>query len=114
MPSTNVIIRFNKTSFEYGRKPILAEADFSVREGSKITLMGQNGAGKSTIFRMITGELKIESGAINLANGATIATARQVIPRDELSLTVREFFEKAFPGKKVYDIEPRIAKILDV
>ncbi len=114
MPSTNVIIRFNKTSFEFGQKPILAEADFSVREGSKITLMGQNGAGKSTIFKMITGELRPEEGAINIASGSTIAIARQVLPRDELTLTVREFFEKAFPGKKVYDIEPRIEKILDV
>ena len=46
-PAGNVIIRFNKVSFEYGKKPILNEADFSVREGSKITLMGQNGAGKA-------------------------------------------------------------------
>jgi ATP-binding cassette, subfamily F, member 3 len=114
MPSTNVIIRFHKTSFEFGQKPILAEADFSVREGSKITLMGQNGAGKSTIFKMITGELRPEEGAINIAEGSMIAIARQVLPRDELTLTVREFFEKAFPGKKVYDIEPRIEKILDV
>jgi ATP-binding cassette, subfamily F, member 3 len=114
MPSTNVIIRFNKTSFEFGQKPILAEADFSVREGSKITLMGQNGAGKSAIFKMLTGELRPEEGAINIAAGSTIAIARQVLPRDELTLTVREFFERAFPGKKVYDIEPRIERILDV
>src|SRR3984957_13021176 len=114
MASNNVIIRFNKVSFEFGLKPILAEADFSVREGSKITLMGQNGAGKSTIFKMITGELRPEEGAINIAEDQTMAIARQVLPRDELSLTVREFFEKAFPGKKVYDIEPRIEKILDV
>jgi ATPase subunit of ABC transporter with duplicated ATPase domains len=114
MPNGDVILRFNKVSFEYGRRPILVEADFSVREGSKITLMGQNGAGKSTMFRMIMGELNIESGTINIADNATIATARQIIPRDELSFTVREFFEAAFPGKKVYDIEPRIKKILEV
>ena len=74
MPNNDVIVRFNNVSFEYGRKPILAEANFSVREGSKITLMGQNGAGKSTIFRMITGELKIRSEARSIVeNGATIA-----------------------------------------
>src|SRR5580698_11108197 len=91
MPNGDVILRFNNVSFEYGRKPILDEADFSVREGSKITLMGQNGAGKSTMFRMITGEHKIESGTISITKGATIATARQVIPRSEMELTVREF-----------------------
>ncbi|MEK7180894.1 MAG: ATP-binding cassette domain-containing protein [Patescibacteria group bacterium] len=109
----NVIIRFNKVSFEYGKKPIITQADFSVREGSKITLMGQNGAGKSTIFRLIAGDLKPEIGAISVTKGLTMATARQVIGRDEAELTVREFFEKAFP-RKVYDIEPRIDKILDV
>ncbi len=113
MPKGNVIIRFNKVSFEYGKKPILNEADFSVREGSKITLMGQNGAGKSTIFQMIIGNLKPELGAISITKGLTMAIARQVIERDEAELTVREFFEKAFP-KKIYDIEPKIDKILGV
>jgi ATP-binding cassette subfamily F protein 3 len=114
MPSDKVILRFSDVSFEYGRKPILDEASFSVRQGSKITLMGQNGAGKSTLFRMILGELKPEQGDINIDNGITMAIGRQVIPRDELELTVLAFFERAFPGKKVYDIEPRIKKILDV
>ncbi|MEK7110912.1 MAG: ATP-binding cassette domain-containing protein, partial [Patescibacteria group bacterium] len=100
--------------FEFGhKKPILAEADFSVRQGAKVTLMGQNGAGKSTIFSLITGALRPEAGSISTALGTTIATARQVIPREEMRLTVKEFFERAFP-KKVYDIEPRIEKILGV
>jgi ATP-binding cassette subfamily F protein 3 len=43
-----------------------------------------------------------------------MAIGRQVIPRDQLELTVKEFFEKAFPNKKVYDLEPRVKKILDV
>ena len=113
MPQGNVIIRFNKVSFEYVKKPILDEVDFSVREGSKITLMGQNGAGKSTIFQLIAGNLMPEIGTISIAKGLTMAMAKQVISRDELELSVREFFEKVFT-KKVYDIEPRIEKILKV
>src|SRR5579871_6621794 len=103
MPNDRVILRFNKVSFEYGRKPILIEADFSVRQGSKITLMGQNGAGKSTIFQMITGALKPAEGAVNVDRGLSMAISRQVIPRDEMQLTVKAFFEKAF-SKKIYDI----------
>jgi len=113
MPQNNVILRFNKLSFAFGNKPILDEADFSVREGSKITLMGQNGAGKSTIFQLIMGHLKPESGTVIATDGLTMATARQVISRDEMELTVREFFEKVFV-EKIYDIEPRIKKVLDV
>ncbi len=112
MPN-EVIIRFNKVSFEYGRKPILHEADFSVREGSKITLMGQNGAGKTTIFQLIARGLKPEAGEITVVKDLTMATSRQVIPRSEMELTVKEFFEKVFK-EKVYDIEPKIEKVLDV
>ena len=113
MSQNEVILRFNKVSFEYGQKPILKEADFSVRKGSKVTLMGQNGAGKSTIFRLITGDILPEPGAVSINENLSIATARQVVSRDQLELTVREFFEKAF-AEKIYNIEPRIDKILEV
>ena len=70
MSDNNVAIRFSDVSFEYAsNKPILDEASFSLRQGSKFTLMGQNGAGKSTILNLITGALKpktVESLLINL------------------------------------------------
>ncbi len=113
MSRDEVIIRFEEVSFEFGHnKPILNEVDFPIRRGAKLTLMGQNGAGKSTIFKLITGEMKPESGIIHRAQQLTIATAKQVIPRDQLDLTVREFFLKSFE-KKIYDIDPRIDKVLD-
>ena len=114
MSQGEVIIRFDEVSFEHGHnKPILEEVSFSLRRGAKFTLMGQNGAGKSTIFQLITKGLKPESGDIHIGKGLSIAIARQVIPRDQLDLTVREFFEKCFP-KKVYDIDPKIDTILEV
>lgn len=109
-----MIIRFEKVTFEYSiHKPILNEVDFAIRRGSKITVMGQNGAGKSTLFQMIIGALKPEEGQIHIQKGLSIAISRQVIPRADLDLTVRAFFEKCF-DKKVYDIDPRIDKVLDV
>ncbi|HEY4478192.1 MAG TPA: ATP-binding cassette domain-containing protein [Candidatus Paceibacterota bacterium] len=108
------IVRFDKVSYEWGvNKPILEEVSFGIRRGAKMTLMGQNGAGKSTIFGLIAGTNQPESGIINIVNGVSIASSRQVIPRAELELTVREFFEKAFT-KKVYDIDPKIDDILEV
>ena len=112
--SGDTIIRFEDVSFEYGQnKSILDEASFTVRKGTKITLMGQNGAGKTTIFGLILGDYKPESGEIHKVNGATIATARQVIPRLDLELSVREYFTKSFK-EKVYDLDPRIDKVLEV
>ena len=114
MSQGEVIVRFEDVSFEHGHnKPILDEVSFPVRRGSKTTIMGQNGAGKSTIFALITGALQPESGKIHNAAHLSIATARQVIPRGELELNVREFFEKCFT-KKVYDIDPKIDAVLEV
>ncbi len=108
------IIRFNDVSFEHGpKKPILDEVSFGVRRGSKVALMGQNGAGKSTLFKLIMGMSKPDDGDIHLSQNISIGISHQVIPREQLELTVREFFEKSF-SKKVYDIDPRIDKILEV
>ena len=114
MAKNEAILRFEGVSFEYGpNKPILDEVTFSLREGSKVTIMGQNGAGKSTIFKLITGDFEPENGLINIVNGVSIAISKQVINREDLTLTVREFFEKCF-DKKVYDIDPKIDEVLEV
>lgn len=86
--------------------------------------MGQNGGGKSTMFGLITKKLKPESGDVFVSQFVTIAIARQVIPRDELKLTVREFFVKAFEDSvkaglrkdqgKIHDIDPKIDDVLEV
>ena len=90
MATKDVIIRFDKVSFHYQQnKPLLDEVDFIVRRGTKITLMGQNGAGKSTIFQLITGESKPDSGAITIDKDVMIAIAKQVIGREDLELTVK-------------------------
>ena len=113
--SANVgLISFNDVSFEHDvTKPILIESNFSVRRGAKFTLMGQNGAGKSTLFGLITGKYQPDKGDINIMPKTSIAVSRQVIPRGELDLTLREFFEKCF-SEKMYDIDPRIDEILEV
>ncbi|NOY35855.1 MAG: ABC-F family ATP-binding cassette domain-containing protein [bacterium] len=107
------IVRFEDVSFEYGAaNPILDEVNFAARRGAKIALMGQNGAGKSTLFQLITKSAVPEDGKIHLAPNLSIAIARQVIPREDMALTLREFFEKCF-AEKVYDIDPKIDKVLE-
>jgi len=118
MPNNETILKFNKVFFEWSEiKPILQSVNFSVRRGSKITLMGQNGAGKSTIFELITGASNPDSGAVNINDNITIASAKQVISRDEINLTVKEFFVKSLKNQtkeKVYDIDPKIDDALEI
>lgn len=110
-----VILRFDNVSFWYGeekKRMILDEASFSLRENTKITIMGQNGAGKSTTFKLILWELLPDEGKINLDQGKKIAIARQIIPQDELDLSVREYFANAF-DEKDYQLDMKIWKVLE-
>ncbi len=108
------IIRFEEVSFGYGHnKPILDEVSFTLRRGMKMAVMGQNGAGKSTLFSLITGEKEPVDGEITRAHGMKVAIAHQVIPREKMELSVRDFFQTFF-DKKVYDIDPKIDDVLEV
>lgn len=114
MTKDTVVLRFDKVSFEYGhRKPILDEVSFSMRRGSKITLMGQNGAGKSSLFKLITGEAKPTSGRISIDRDETVAIGRQTIPRTELDLTVEDYFQQFFHEKQ-WDLRKHIENILEI
>ena len=110
--ANTVILRFDDVSFKFGEKKIiLKEANFSIREHTKITIMGQNGAGKSTIFKMITGDIKPQEGKIHIEKGKTIAIAKQVIPREQYEMTVKEYFATAFPEKD-YKMDQKIERVM--
>lgn len=111
--SEEVILRFDEVSFEFvHKKPLLDEASFSLRKGAKVTLMGQNGAGKSTLFKLITGELKPKSGNLSVDKNAIIGTARQTITREELDLTIEQYFAKAF-NPVPYNLPGQIKKVME-
>lgn len=114
MANDNVVLRFDKVSFEHGhKKPILDEVSFVIRRGSKITLMGQNGAGKSSLFGLIIGALKPQSGRISIGPNETVAIGRQTIPRDQLDLTIGDYFQQFFREKQ-WDLPKHIENVLAV
>jgi len=108
------VVTFNNVFFGHEEnKPLLIDASFSLRYGAKLTLMGQNGAGKSTLFGLIIGMYNPDEGDVNILPRTKIALSRQVIPQDEMLLSIREFFQKCFT-EKVYDIDPKIDNILEI
>jgi ATPase subunit of ABC transporter with duplicated ATPase domains len=115
MANNDVVLRFSDVSFNFGHnKEILVEAGFSVRNGSKIALMGQNGAGKTSLFRLITGEEKPKEGDVLVTpRDTTIAIAKQVIPQEMLDLSVRDYFATAFTEKK-YNLDKLIKEVFEV
>jgi ATPase subunit of ABC transporter with duplicated ATPase domains len=113
--TNETVISFKGVEYHYDpKKPIMEDVSFNVRKGSKITLMGQNGAGKSTIFKLINGGLKQVSGVINVDQKATIATGYQVVLPEDKELSVQAFFRKYFNDDRVFNIDKQIFEILDV
>lgn len=66
-------IRFEQVSFAYGSRPILNKADFSIAEGSFAAVMGGSGSGKTTVMRLISGQLSPDSGRV-LIQGRDLAS----------------------------------------
>lgn len=113
MANDDVVIRFSDVSFEYENgKVILDEASFALRKGMKVALMGQNGAGKTSLFNLIMGNNKPSSGNIFIREGQTIACSQQVIPREQLGLNIRDFFAVYFNGAD-YELDKNIKDVME-
>ena len=63
-----ILVALNKISLSYGKRRILEDVSFNINEGEILGLLGPNGVGKSTIFNLITGQAKPDSGAIFFDN----------------------------------------------
>jgi len=62
---------------QYGRRVLLVDASFQLNPGEKVGLVGPNGSGKTTIFRMIAGEEEPDSGEVSVPKRTTVGYFRQ-------------------------------------
>ena len=63
------LLAFNEVDVFYGPIQALKQVSLTVNEGETVALIGANGAGKSTIFKMIMGEEPSDGGEVILAKG---------------------------------------------
>lgn len=68
-------ISVNDLSLSFGIKPILEKVSFSLEEGDKLGIIGVNGCGKSTLFKLILGELEPDEGNIFFSKNKTVGDA---------------------------------------
>ncbi|MCO6441773.1 MAG: ATP-binding cassette domain-containing protein [Nitrococcus mobilis] len=83
------LIRFDQVSLEFGDTPLLHAAEFTIDAGERVCLIGRNGAGKSSLLKLITGELQPDSGHIQCPDGIEISQLEQSLPEGD-ARTVRE------------------------
>ncbi|WP_397541419.1 ATP-binding cassette domain-containing protein [Roseovarius salis] len=117
------MLRIDDISYSVAGRPLLEHASAVVPEGHKVGLVGRNGTGKTTLFRLIRGELALEGGQITLPRRARIGGVDQEVPGNEVSLidtvlaadTERAALmaesETATDGARIAEIQTRLADI---
>ncbi|MDH5749329.1 MAG: ATP-binding cassette domain-containing protein, partial [Rhodospirillales bacterium] len=80
------MLHINDLTYRIGGRVLFDQATVAIPAGHKAGLVGRNGTGKTTLFRLITGELQIDGGAINVRKQARIGTVAQEAPAGPQSL----------------------------
>ncbi len=90
------IITFRDVSIGFGAEPLFDDLSFSIAEGDRICLIGRNGCGKSTLMKLIMGELEPDDGDTFTMPGTRLTWLPQD-PQLRAGITVRQHVEEAGP-----------------
>ncbi len=99
MPRTkqSLVVQFADVSLGFGPRLVLDRVSFTLAAGDRVALVGSNGAGKSTVFRLVVGELEPEAGMVEcFVPQHAVGYVRQEFPATG-SLTVGRFLDSAPP-----------------
>jgi len=117
------MLRIDDITYAIAGHRLFEGASASIPEGHKVGIVGRNGTGKTTLFRLIRGELALEGGSITLPARARIGGVAQEVPGNAVSLidTVLSFdtertdlLEKSASetdGDRIAEIQTRLADI---
>jgi ABC transport system ATP-binding/permease protein len=77
--------RLDKVSLRYGLNPLLEEADLQVSKGERVCVLGRNGAGKSSLLKLLSREIAPDSGEVWIRPGSrTASLAQEVSPASDV------------------------------
>ena len=80
------MLRITDISYSVAGRPLLEGASATIPTGHKVGIVGRNGTGKTTLFRLLRGELTLDQGSVTLPAGAKIGGVAQEVPSSETSL----------------------------
>ena len=111
------MISIDGLTVEFGVKPLFKDVSFVINERDRIALVGKNGAGKSTMLKILCGMQKPTSGSVSVPNDTTIGFLPQVMKLSD-DTTVKEETRKAFADKtkmeaKLKEMEQEMAERTD-
>ncbi len=111
--SSQALITLNAVHLAYGHHPLLDGADLAIHTHERIGLIGRNGAGKSSLLRLLDGRTQPDDGAINVAGHVKVATVEQEPQLDE-SLTIEQaVFGEYDPDSEDWNKASRVRALID-
>ncbi|WP_373499352.1 ATP-binding cassette domain-containing protein [Desulfococcus sp.] len=93
------LLNINNLYLGFGGLALLEDLSLQIDAGERVCLVGRNGTGKSTLIRLIAGDLKPDSGEIQLQHGARVSCLSQAVPRN-LGGTILEVVLGGMAGNK--------------
>lgn len=80
------MLHINDLTYRIEGRPLFEQATLAISKGMKMGFVGRNGTGKSTLFRLIKGDISPDDGSINLRKGARLGVVDQEVPSGPESL----------------------------
>ncbi|RTR39782.1 ABC transporter ATP-binding protein [Shewanella canadensis] len=75
------LVRINSGSLAYGYTPLLQKADFTIEPGERVCIVGRNGAGKSSLMKVLSGDVLLDEGEFNIATDVKVSRLQQDPPK---------------------------------
>ncbi len=76
------LVAFDKVCLEFGDQPLLADAEFTMDAGERVCLIGRNGTGKTSMMRLLAGDLQPDRGEIRWAPDIVVSRLEQSLPEE--------------------------------
>ncbi|MEM0898625.1 MAG: ABC-F family ATP-binding cassette domain-containing protein [Pseudomonadota bacterium] len=117
------MITVRDMTFRIAGRTLFKSASLVVPTGAKCGIVGRNGTGKSTLFKILTGEMQTESGDAEIAAGLSVGYVRQEVPGTETSvlqtviesdherMTLLRAAETETDAEKIATVHERLASI---
>lgn len=104
-------IELNNIIKNYGLKNVLNGMNLTLKTGERAVIIGCNGAGKSTVLKIIMKQESISSGTINIRKNATIGMLKQIYEYEKENPNVYNFLQRSF--EQFFELERKLKKLED-
>jgi ATP-binding cassette subfamily F protein 3 len=102
------VIQLTNITLHFGARPIFEDLTLSIKPGEKIGLIGRNGTGKSTLLKVISGDISTQKGQISMPSGYRTGYLAQTVELDDAT-SVRDVCRTAFSD--ILDVEERLQTV---